>query len=205
MTGSLERHLEVMRKVYEMAFRREVLGECVAVQDKVFSIYEQHTDLIVKGSRNPAFGHKVSLASGKGSMLFDVKVLDGNPSDSSTLEDALERIKANYGALPERLAGDGGYATRKNFEIAEREGIATVVFNKLVGSLRNKVKSKNLETRLKKWRSGMEAVISNLKRGFNIRRCNWKGREHYDSKVMWSALAYNICILTKLVIGAITE
>jgi len=32
------------------------------------------------------------------------------------------------------------------------------VFNKIVGSLRNIASSKNMETRLKKWRSGMEAA-----------------------------------------------
>ena len=43
------------------------------------------------------------------------------------------------------------------------KGIVNIVFNKIVGSLKNVVSSKNMETRLKKWRSGIEAVISNLK------------------------------------------
>jgi transposase, IS5 family len=204
LAGRLEKHLEVMRKVYSMAFRKEVLGESVPVDEKLFSIYEQHTDLIVKGKRKAEFGHKVSLAGGRSNMLLDVQVLDGNPADSTTMAEVIDRIVSNYEAVPERLAGDGGYSTRDNFRIAAEAGITTVVFNKLVGSLRNKVSSRNLETRLKKWRSGIEAVISNLKRGFNIRRCTWKGRAHFDAKVLWSALAYNICVLTTLAIKAIS-
>jgi len=53
-----------------------------------------------------------------------------------------------------------------------------------------------METRLKKWRSGMEAVISNVKCGFDLRRCSWKGWEHFETKVLWSVVAYNIRVMT---------
>lgn len=49
---------------------------------------------------------------------------------------------------------------------------------------RQEFSKKNMETRLKKWRSGIEANISNLIRGFNLTRCNWKGHEHFKSKVL---------------------
>lgn len=55
-----------------------------------------------------------------------------------------------------------------NQSYAKGKGIINIVFNKIVGSLANIATSKNMETRLKKWRSGMEAVISNIKRGFNL-------------------------------------
>ena len=56
---------------------------------------------------------------------------------------------------------------------------------------------------LKKWRSGIEAVISNLKRGFNLRVCNWKGWEHFKAKVMWSVLGYNFRVMSVLVLNKI--
>ena len=71
------------------------------------------------------------------------------------------------------------------------------------GSLQNQVSSKNMETRLKKWRSSIEAVISNLKRGFNLERCNWKGWGHFKTKVLWSALAYNFRVLTAMLMKSI--
>jgi IS5 family transposase len=74
-------------------------------------------------------------------------------------------------------------------------GITNIVFNKVVGSLQNIASSKNIETRLKKWRSGIEAVISNIKRGFNLACCTWKGWEHFVAKVLWSVIAYNIRIM----------
>jgi IS5 family transposase len=68
--------------------------------------------------------------------------------------------------------------------------------------MRNVCTSKRKENLLKKWRSGIEAVISNLKRGFDIARCNWKGWKHYRQKVYWSVIGYNIRVMTAAVIAA---
>ena len=80
------------------------------------------------------------------------------------------------------------------------KGVSNVVFNKIVGSLKNIASSLRMETRLKKWRSGIEANISNLKRGFDMFRCNWKGEAHFKAKVLWSAIAYNIRTMTAMVL-----
>jgi len=74
------------------------------------------------------------------------------------------------------------------------------LFNKIVGSMKNHVTSGNMATRLKKWRSGIEANISNLKRGFQIHRCIWKGWVHFQAKVLWSVLAYNIRVMSNLLV-----
>ena len=60
-----------------------------------------------------------------------------------------------------------------------------------------------METRLKKWRSGIEAVISNLKRGYEVFRCQWRTKAHYDAKVLWSVIAYNIRVMTALMLSKI--
>ncbi len=116
----------------------------------------------------------------------------------------LERIKRGYEVTPRDVVTDGGYASLKNQEKAKERGVVNIVFNKLVGTLKNIVTSGNMESRLKKWRSGIEAVISNVKRGFNLFRCEWKGREHFDAKVLWSVIAYNIRVMTGLLIAKLT-
>jgi IS5 family transposase len=77
---------------------------------------------------------------------------------------------------------DGGYASGANIERAKEEGIVNIVFNKTVGSLGTVCTDKRKEKVLKKWRAGIEAVISNLKRGFEIARYTWKGWKHYRDK-----------------------
>lgn len=183
-------------KVYDISWRHEILGESVPNKDKIFSIFEAHTDIIVKGGREVEFGHKVNLAGGRSNLILDCRILDGNPADTAIYEDVIERIHANYGIVPRDIVTDGGYASTDNARIAQEKGIINIVFNKIKGSLKNIVRSKNMETRLKKWRSGIEAVISNLKRGYELFRCEWKTRARFDAKVYWNVIVYNIRVMT---------
>jgi IS5 family transposase len=198
--GELKGLLPKMEKVYDISYRHEVLGESVPNSEKIFSIYEGHTDIIVKGSREVAFGHKVNLATGRSNLILDCEIVEGNPKDSNLYEGVLARVRSDYGIRPRDRVSDGAYASLRNQEKAKEYGIVNIVFNKIVGSLKNVVQSVHMETRLKKWRSGMEAVVSNIKRGFNLFRCDWKGREHFDAKVLWSVIAYNIRVMTGLML-----
>ena len=188
-----------MIQVYNMTFYKEIEGMKVPNALKVFSIFEPHTDIIMKGQREVQFGHKVSLASGKSNLILDCQVLQGNPTDKSLYQPTIDRIVENYGIIPRDSTADGGFASLANLEYAKITGIVNIVFNKVVGKMQNVVTSLNMETRLKKWRSSSEAVISNLKRGFNIRICNWKGWVHFQAKVLWSVMAYNIRVITSLI------
>jgi len=198
----LEALLTLMKKVYDVTYRKQILGESVPNDQKLFSIYELHTDIIVKGSREVLFGHKVNLTTGKSSLIIDCEISKGNASDTSLLKPAIERILFNFGKTPRDIVADGGYASKENSEYCKSKGFINIVFNKVIGSLQNIASSINMTTRLKKWRSGIEAVISNLKRGFDLRICNWKGWAHFKAKVMWSILAYNFRVLTKMALTA---
>ena len=198
--AELEKLLVLMEQVYDVTYRKEIEGENVPSEDKLFSIYEQHTDIIVKGQRDVLFGHKVNLAAGKSNLVLDCQVVRGNPSDKALFQPTIDNILQNYDVIPRDSATDGGYASIANRTHAQKAGIVNIVFNKVVGSMQNIVSSLNMETRLKKWRSAMEAIISNIKRGFNIRTCNWKGWVHFQAKVIWSVLAYNFRVMTELIL-----
>ena len=87
----LEKLLPLMQQVYDFTNRHEVKKERVDNQDKIFSIYELHTDIIVKGSRETKFGHKVNFAGGKSNLILAVETLRGNPADSSLYQPMLEK------------------------------------------------------------------------------------------------------------------
>lgn len=203
LVKALERLLPLMRQVYSMTERREIKAEAVPNDEKIFSIYELHTDIIVKGSRDVQFGHKINLTDCKSKLILDCQILKGNPSDKSLLQGSMENVIGKYGKIPKSVATDGGYASKANQEYVREKGVVNVVFNKIVGSLKNITSSQNMETRLKKWRSGIEGTISNLKRRFKLYRCNWKGWEHYQAKVLWGVIAYNIRVMTGLVVSAL--
>jgi IS5 family transposase len=93
----LTKLLPLMEKVYGMTERREINGEKAPVTDKLFSIYELHTDLIVKGSREVQFGHKVNIGTGKSNIILTCEVEAGNPKDSELYEGTVEKLITDYG------------------------------------------------------------------------------------------------------------
>jgi IS5 family transposase len=199
----LTKLLGLMEQVYDVTYRKEIDGEKVPCEEKIFSLYELHTDIIVKGQREALFGHKINLAAGKSNLVLDCQILRGNPADPSLFQTTLDNVIRNYEIIPRDSTTDGGYASLINLKHAQKAGITNIVFNKVVGSLQNIVSSLNMETRLKKWRSAIEAIISNIKRGFNIFTCNWKGWIHFQAKVLWSVLAYNFRVMTGLILARI--
>lgn len=189
----LEKNMSIVRN---NAYRFQIEGQEVENKDKIFSIYEEHTDIIVKGLRDIVFGHKVNLATGKSNLILFCSIEEGNPSDKNLFEEPILKIKDYYGV--EKFSGcatDGGYATIKNMNFAKGH-VTNIVFTKIVGSLQNIVENLEIEERLKKWRAGIEGNISNLKRKFNLKRVTWKGKALFDAKVLWSVIGYNIRVLT---------
>ena len=200
----LEGLLQLMKIVYSMTERREIFKKKVPVDEKIFSIYELHTDIIVKGGRDAQFGHKINLGSGKSNLILTCEIVEGNPNDKELYQRAILDCKKHYNAIPVSSTADGGFASIENLNFSKKMGIVNIVFNKIKGSMQNTVKNKWVETKLKKWRSGIEAIISNLKRGFNIFRCNWKGFAHYKQKILWSIIGYNIRVMTGSLLNAMT-
>jgi len=198
---ALEQLQPLLTKVYSMTWRKEINKESVPNDEKLFSIYKLHTNIRVKGAREVQFAHKVNFSTGKSNLILTCDMLKGNPGDNTLFQPTIDKVVEKYGVIPRDSATDGGYASKANAGYAEKKGIKNTVFNKTAGCLKNIVSSKNIETRLKKWRVGIEAVISNFKRGYNMFRCNWKGEAHFNQKVLWSTIAYNIRVMTAAVVA----
>lgn len=201
LLAELEILLPNIEKIADSAYRREILEEKVPVEDKLFSLFETHTDCIVKGQREVVFGHKVNFASGKSNLIFDCILERGNPSDSSYFQKTLDNLAVNFKLTPRDAASDGGYASRTNLDYAKAKGIVNIVFNKVKGSLQNITSSKKMETMLKKWRAGIEAMISNFKRGLKASLCTWKGWEAFKSFILWSVITFNLRIMARRIVA----
>ena len=67
-------------RVIDQRRRRVIHGEQVPAEEKGYSIFESHTDLIKRGpARQPVeFGHPVFLADSAQGLITDFPVLEGN-------------------------------------------------------------------------------------------------------------------------------
>jgi transposase, IS5 family len=75
-------------RVNDQARRRVLRGEQIPNAEKIYSIFEPHTDLIKRGKvRTPMeFGHKVFLAESAQGLITQYEVLTGNPSDEEHVD-----------------------------------------------------------------------------------------------------------------------
>jgi IS5 family transposase len=189
----------LVERIIKQSERRVLDGEPVPAGDKLVSLFEPHADIIVKGSRDAEYGHKLNLTTGRSGMVLDLVIEAGNPADSDRLLPMLERHVALYGHVPRQAAADGGFATRDNLTTAKAWGVSDMVFHKRAGlRIEDMVKSKWVYRKLRNFRAGIEAGISCLKRAYGLARCTWRGLEHFKAYIWSSVVAYNLVLLTRL-------
>jgi len=141
------------------------------------------------------------LTSGKSNLIFDCIQERGNPADTTYFPKTLDNLSINFEITPCHVATDGSYASQTNLLDAQSRGIINIVFNKVRGAMQNIATSKKMETMLKKWRSGMEALISNFKRGLNASVCLWKGWEAFKRFVLWNIITFNMRVIARWIVA----
>jgi len=189
----------LVERIIRQSERRVLAGESVPANEKLVSLFEEHADIIVKGSRDVEYGHKLNLTAGRSGMILDLVIEAGNPADSEQLLPMLQRHIAFYGHAPRQAAADGGFATRHNLATAKAWGVADMAFHKKAGlRIEDMVKSKWVYRKLRNFRAGIEAGISCLKRAYGLARCTWRGLDHFKTYVWSSVVAYNLVLFTRL-------
>ena len=194
------RHYQpLVEQIIAQSARRVLAGEPVPARDKLVSLFEPHADIIIKGSRDVDYGHKLNLTTGRSGLILDLVIEAGNPADRERLLPMLKRHIALYGKAPRQAAADGGYASRDNLAQAKACGVRDMAFHKKSGlTIEDMVKSRWVYRKLRNFRAGIEAGISCLKRAYGLARCTWRGLAHFKAYVWSSAVAYNLALLARL-------
>lgn len=198
MLADIERYVTLGSRVVDQAQRRVMQGEAVPSSEKLVSIFEDHTDIIVKDRRATYYGHKLCLSTGASSLVLDCQVLEGNPADSTLVDEMLQRHTDLYDRPPRQAAFDGGFASKDNVRRAKQQGVKDVCFAKRRGiEIADMVKSAWVFKKLRRFRAGVEGCISFLKRCFGLGRCTWKGLRSFKSYVWASVVSYNLLVVAR--------
>lgn len=204
MFSEVKHYGDLARKVYDQTFRRVVQGESVPAGQKVVSIFEEHTDIIIKDSRDTYYGHKICLTGGASNLILDCVILEGNPADSELVETMLDRQEQIYGRYPLKVALDGGFASTDNLAKAKEREIKDVCFSKKRGLKEaDMCRSNYVYKKLRQFRAGIESGISWLKRSFGLTRCTWKGFRSFKCYVLSSVVAANLLTIARKKLAAV--
>ena len=199
----IERFCGLGGRVIDQARRRVLEGEQVPNAEKIYSIFEPHTDLIKRGKvRTPVeFGHKVFLAESAQGLITQYRVLKGNPSDEDHVEPSLKRHKDAFGSAPELYGSDRGFFSDRNVMSCERGGVKVVCIPQRGGKKTPEREAYEKSPAFKKgqrFRAGIEGRISVLFRGRGMKRCLAEGYERFELWVGAAVLANNLMTIASL-------
>ena len=196
--SELSHYLPLTRQVIEQTERRVFRDEKLKPEEKIVSIFEPHTDIIIKDRRETYYGHKLALSGGDSGLLLDLVIEEGNPADSTLAEKMVSRQKEIWGRVPRQTAFDGGFASKKNLSDIKELGVKDVVFAKKRGlAVSEMAKSTWVYKRLRDFRAGIEGMISFLKRSFGLRRCTWRGLESFKAYAWSSVVTANLLLIAR--------
>jgi transposase, IS5 family len=199
----IEHYCGLGRKVVEQTRRRVLEGEQVPNAEKIYSIFEPHTDLIKRGKvRTPVeFGHKILLAESAKGLITHYEVLKGNPSDEQHVEASLQRHKEAFGHAPKLYGADRGFFSEKNVMRCGQVGVTVVCIPQRGGKRTPEREAFEKSAAFKegqRFRAGIEGRISVLFRGRGMKRCLAKGSERFELWVGAAVLANNLMRIASL-------
>lgn len=194
----LREYIDLTSRVLDQTRRRVLQGETVPAADKVVSIFEPHTDIIVKDRRETHYGHKLCLTTGASGLVLDCVIEGGNPADSTLAVKMIERQVAIFGEPPRQAAFDGGFASINNLAEIKKLAVEDVSFSKRRGiAISDMVKSAWVYRQLKRFRAGIESIISFLKRCFGWDRCTWRSLASFKAYAWTSVVAANLLLIAR--------
>lgn len=198
----LERYEPLVERVIDQAQRRVFDGENVPADEKLYSLFEEHTELLIRGKAGKPveFGHMVLLAQTGEKFISHYRSLPQREPDPDLLPETLDAHRALFGQGPGLLAADKGFYESVEQLAALEEKIETV-------SICKKGRRTTLEHAREKaatfkdgqrFRAGVEGSISVLKRAFKLNRCLFKGFKNFSASVGCAVFCYNLVLLTRL-------
>ena len=203
MRKEIEHFCALGARVTDQSRRRVLNGEQVPTVEKLYSIFEPHTDLIKRGKvQSPIeFGHKVFLAESARGLITQYEVLDGNPLDEQHVVASLVRHRQTFGDVPKLYGSDRGFFSEKNVMSCKQEGVKVVCIPQRGGIKAPEREAYEKSREFKdgqRFRAGIEGRISVLFRGRGMKRCLAEGRERFELWVAAAVLANNLMKIAAL-------
>lgn len=200
LAEEIENCLLLGTQVVDQAQRRIFQGEQVPNEEKIFSIFEPHTELLKRGKarRNIEYGHMIQIQQSPEKFITDYDVFRKKPVEHTLLDPAVENHKDVFGKYPDTFSADKGYYDREAVERLKHKVKTVAIGKKGKRTEEETAREHSPEFReAQRFRAGIEGSISFLKRVLRLARCLAKGFEHYCSTVGATIFAHNLVVFAR--------
>lgn len=190
--AQIEYFHEMMIKQLDLVERRLLKKETIAHAEKIFSLFEPHTQWIKKGKLFPPveLGHKVLIATDQHELILDFQVMD-QPNDAEEVVPVADRLLGRFGRV-QSMSLDKGFSREADRQLLELY-IPEVIMPKR--GKRNAREQEREEARsFRKLRRKHNAIESdiNCMEHHGLNRCPDKGFSGYKRYLGFGVLAYNL-------------
>lgn len=188
-------------RVIDQARRRVVHGESVPNDEKLFSVFEPHTELLVRGKagKSVEFGHMIQIQQVEEKFITDYEVYAHKPVEHALIDPALIQHRELFGSDPSELTADKGYY--KNMEtihaLEKRIEVVSIAKKGSRTPAETERERDPLFRHAQAFRAGVEGSISFLKRMLRLARCFNKSWEHFVTTVGQTVFAHNLLVLAR--------
>ena len=195
-----DHYLPLVQQVIAQTRQRVLERKSVPAAEKVVSLFEPQTDIIVRGKAAPKeteFGHKMWYAEVDGGLITEWRVLTGNPPDEQQVIPSVRHHRRLFGRAPREVSGDRGLHSPKNERLVCRLGVRRVSLPKPGGKSKSRQRQEHQMwfRAAQRFRNGIEGRISQLRRARGLDRCLNHGQAGLERWVGWGIIANNIAVI----------
>jgi hypothetical protein len=194
MLESLEYFEGMLKKHIDLVERRVLRGEQIPVGEKVYSLFEPHTEWLYKGKSNHKveLGHNILVASDQWGFIIHHQVIEKHAEVSLSIPLA-DRLLSRFGGdAIESISFDKGFYKRENKELLKLY-ISEVIMPKKGRKNREEQAEESSKT-FKKLRHKHSAVESDINRleHHGLDRCLDKGLKAFKRYCALGVVAANL-------------
>jgi len=194
LNGQLSRWIEAAEKVVRQT--QEVIKGNRHLPRRLVSLFDIHARPIKRGKSraDTEFGRKVLLGETDHGIITTYDVLKENPSDTALLKNAVRGHRRLFRKRLKAVAGDRGFYSQSNEDWLKDSGVKQVSIPKRgkVREERRRYQKQFWFKRLQRFRAGIEARISLLKRKFGLKRSRMRGTPGVNIWVGQGIFAHNL-------------
>jgi transposase, IS5 family len=203
LAKQLEHWITLTEQVCDTAHRRVILGETVPNSDKLFSLFETHTQLYRRGKAATPnqFGRLVLVFEDGVGFISHYHLLDRDAGDADVIVQQMREAQKKHKGRIQTASLDRGFYSQENEkqiskiiaepclpprhpqQYAERVANGSVQFN-----------------RLRQQHPGIESAIGALQAGNGLKRCRDHSEIGFERYLGLAILGRNIHVLGKLLI-----
>ncbi len=197
---AIRQNLENLYQAILHCIERVLDGESRPSKEKLLSIADPDAVFLKKGSRPARIGYVPQLARSEKGLVTALIVPKGNPGDAPLLQQLCEQSFKRTGVVPKESSADGGYASIVNRRWLLKVGVERPSFSSSKGKAITPIKDWESPEflNLRKWRSAVEALMSQLKDQVNFGAAIKRGWERVQAELTDKVLAFNFMRLSCL-------